>query len=88
LIYQWTGQNKIEELVDLGRQRALSGLPRRSPEHRKNLDRPEQWPVTIGQMWGNGRNGSQSVRRGRAGITGDMQRHDADRICVRIMNSL
>ena len=55
LIDERTRQDKVKELVDLGEQRAgrtmMPGLP---PKDSKDLDRSEQWPVSIRQMWSGG----------------------------------
>src|SRR5215831_6003636 len=50
LIDQRAGKNRIEELVELGRQRLLRTLPGRPPEQREYFDVRQQGTVTISQL--------------------------------------
>jgi len=53
LIDQGTGQDVIEELIELTHHCGLRCVrPCATPENRKHLDRREEWPVAIRELDG------------------------------------
>ena len=74
---QRTGQNEIEESVDLVDERALGSLlPGRPPKDGEDLDRGEQRSVPVGELRRGGGRRRLGVRRGLTERVGQMQGDD------------